>query len=174
MNHLLSRWRRPSIAPHRNATEVVTMKARDIMRWSPTVVTPEEAVSHAAEHMRYEHDACISVVKDKKTMELAGVITARDLATRCLARRHGPDCTVGDHMTPMPLLTVHLDDDISDLLTTMHTAGVRRLPVVSDDGMLLGIVTESAVTEALVLTGWLAPSLSKMPNGMQRGGFVLN
>ena len=150
------------------------MKARDIMRWSPTVVTPEEGVSHAAEHMRYEHDACIPVVKDKKTMELAGMITARDLATRCLARRHGPDCTVGDHMTPMPLLTVHLDDDISDLLNTMHAAGVRRLPVVSDDGMLLGVVTESAVTEALVLTGWLARSPSRMPNGMQRGGFVLN
>ena len=82
------------------------MKVRDIMRWNPTVVTPEEAVSHAAEHMRYEHDACIPVVKDKTTRELAGVITARDLATRCLARRHGPDCTVGDHMTPMPLLTV--------------------------------------------------------------------
>jgi len=136
------------------------MKARDIMRWNPTVVTPEEAVSHAAEHMRYEHDACIPVVKDKTTKELAGVITARDLVTRCLARCHGPECTVGDHMTPMPLLTVHLDDDIGDMLTTMHATRIRRLPVVSDEGVLMGVVTEEALIEAQATNGWLAPRVS--------------
>jgi CBS domain-containing protein len=144
----------------------MTMKARDIMRLNPTVVTPEEVVSHAAEHMRYEYDACIPVVKDKTTMELAGVITARDLATRCLARRHGLNCTVGDHMTPLPLHTVQLDDDLATVSRTMHDTGVRRLPVISPDGMLLGIVTESAVTEALLLTSWLARS-TRMPNGVQ-------
>ena len=144
------------------------MKARDIMRWNPTFVTPTEAVSHAAEHMRYEHDACIPVVKDTKTRELVGVITARDLVTRCLARCHGPDCTVGDHMTPMPLLTVHLDDDIGDMLDTMHTSRVRRLPVVSADGALMGVVTEEALIEVQATSGWLAHMMPVMPNGKLR------
>jgi CBS domain-containing protein len=144
------------------------MKARDIMRWHPTVVMPEEAVSHAAEHMRYEHDACIPVVRDKTGMELVGVITARDLVTRCLARRHGPDCVVGDHMTPMPLLTGHPDDDISDMLNTMHSASIRRIPIVSADGALMGIVTEAALTEAHATSGWLVDMMSGMPNGKLR------
>jgi CBS domain-containing protein len=153
--------------------EVVTMKARDLMHWNPTVVTPDEAASHAAEHMRYEHDACIPVVKDEKGRELVGVITARDLATRCMARCHGMKCTVGDHMTPLPLHTVQLDDDIGTMLHTMQDAGIRRLPVVSSDGILLGVVTESAVTEALMLTDWLARSPARMPNGPPPGRSIL-
>lgn len=125
------------------------MKARDIMRWNPTTVTPDEAVSHAAEHMRYEHDACIPVVKDTTTRVLVGVITARDLATRCMARCHGMGCTVGNHMTPMPLHTVHLDDELEPILHIMHGSEIRRLPVVSEGDVLIGMITEAAVVEAL-------------------------
>jgi CBS domain-containing protein len=148
--------------------EVVTMRARDIMHWNPTVVTPDEGVSHAAEHMRYEHDACIPVVKDEERRELVGVITARDLATRCLARCHGLTCTVRDHMTPLPLHTVQLDDDVGTMLQVMHDAEIRRLPVVSPEGILLGVVTEAAITEALTLTDWLAHSKARTPNGTPR------
>ena len=125
------------------------MKARDIMRWNPTVVTPDEAASHAAEHMRYEHDACIPVVKDTNSRVLVGIITARDLATRCMARGHGTGCKVGDHMTPMPLHTAHIDDELEPVLHLMHGSEIRRLPVVSDGDVLIGVVTESGVLEAL-------------------------
>jgi CBS domain-containing protein len=125
------------------------MKAREIMRWNPAVVTPDEAVSHVAEHMRYEHDACIPVVNNLTSRALVGIITARDLATRCMARCHGAGCTVGDHMTPMPLHTAHLDDDLAALLLVMHGSEIRRLPVVSENDVLIGIITEHAVIEAL-------------------------
>ena len=141
------------------------MKARDIMRWNPAVVTPDKSVSFVAELMRYELDGCIPVVKDATSRHLVGIITARDLATRCLARGHGHECSVGDHMTPAPLHIVHLEDDIGTLLNTMHASGIRRLPVVSDDGMLHGIVTEGAVFEALAASDWLAHSPMKFMNG---------
>ncbi len=127
------------------------MRARDIMRWNPVMVTPDEAVSHAAEHMRYEHDACIPVVKDAASRVLVGIITARDLATRCMARGHEAGCTVGDHMTPMPLHTANPDDEVEPLLHVMHGSEIRRLPVVSDGDVLIGVVTESAIMEALAL-----------------------
>jgi CBS domain-containing protein len=144
------------------------MKARDIMHWNPTVVTPEEAATHAAEHMRYEPDACIPVVEDATSRMLVGVITARDLATRCMARRHGGDCTVGDHMTPLPLHTVHLDDDIGTMLHMMHAAQIRRLPVISTGGVLLGMVTDEGVAEALATAEWASHPFAPMGNGLLR------
>lgn len=141
------------------------MKARDIMRWSPTVVTPDQTVEFVAELMRYELDGCIPVVEDVTTRHLVGVITARDIATRCVARGHGHECSVGDHMTPLPLHTVHLDDDIGRMLNTMHATGIRRLPVVSDDGMLQGIVTEGVLIEALAASDWMAHTPMKLMNG---------
>jgi CBS domain-containing protein len=150
------------------------MKVRDIMRWNPAVVTPNEAVAHAAEHMRYERDACIPVVKDETGRVLVGVITARDIATRCVARRHGADCTVGDHMTPMPLHTVQPDDEIGPMLHVMHGAEIRRLPVVSADGVIMGMVTEAEVAEAvahassLPVRPWHAPSVQPRPRADAR------
>lgn len=137
----------------------VAMKARDVMQWNPAVVTPGETVSHAAEHMRYERDACIPVVRDSASRQLVGVITARDLATRCMARGHGHDCTVGDHMTPMPLHTIGPDDDMHDLLHVMHDHEIRRLPVVDQDGVLCGMVTERDLSETLRAATWLAKTV---------------
>jgi CBS domain-containing protein len=105
--------------------------------------------------MRYERDACIPVVQDARSRELVGVITARDLATRCMARGHGHGCTVGDHMTPVPLHTIGLDDDVQGLLRVMHDFEIRRLPVVDHDGALCGILTEHDLAETLSTAEWL-------------------
>lgn len=128
------------------------MRVHDIMRWNPVMVTPDEAVSHAAEHMRYEHDASLPVAHDQASRVLVGIITARDLATRCMARCHGAGCTVGEHMTPMPLHTASPDDELEPLLHVMHGAEIRRLPVVAEGNVLIGIITESAIMEALALS----------------------
>lgn len=131
------------------------MKARDVMQWNPLAVTASEVVSHAAEQMRYEHDACLPVVQDMRSRRLVGVITARDLVTRCMARCHGLGCRVADHMTPLPLRTAHPEDDAAELLHMMQDAEIRRLPVVDSDGILNGMVTEQDLFEALKSVDWL-------------------
>ena len=52
-------------------------------------------------------------------------------------------------MTPAPLLTVLPDAEISEIVQKMETGEVRRIPVVSDDGMLLGIVAEADIATKL-------------------------
>ena len=42
-------------------------------------------------------------------------------------------------------------DELEPLLHVMHGSEIRRLPVVSDGNVLIGIITESAVIEALAL-----------------------
>ena len=52
-------------------------------------------------------------------------------------------------MTPLPLQTVTPDADVSDIVRLMEQAEVRRVPVVNDDGVLVGIVAEADLVAKL-------------------------
>ena len=54
--------------------------------------------------------------------------------------------TVGEIMA-QELVTGREDDGILDTLQIMRTKGVRRLPIVGEDGGLLGIVTVDDLIE---------------------------
>lgn len=118
------------------------MKARDIMTPQPLVLVPTDEVWKAAEIMRYEDIGCIPVVRNCVIPNLVGLITDRDITIRCVARRHGAGCAIGDHMTPVPLQTVLPDADTSEIVAKMEAAQVRRIPVVDEAGKLVGIVAE--------------------------------
>jgi CBS domain-containing protein len=119
------------------------MLARDLMTSDPSCVTPDDALSAAAEMMRELHVGIIPVVDHRETRRLAGVITDRDIAVRCVARHHEPGCRVRDHMTAHRLHTVHPDADAGDVIALMEAEQVRRVPVVREDGTLVGIIAQA-------------------------------
>lgn len=121
------------------------MKARHVMRHNVSSVFPDDPVAYAAELMHYERDSCVPVVLAGEHPILVGVITARDIAVRCVARQHGHGCLTRDHMTPRPLQTAAPDEDLSSVLMKMEAADVRRIPVISDDGVFLGMIHERDV-----------------------------
>jgi CBS domain-containing protein len=125
------------------------MKARDIMTPKPFVVTPADNVTRAAEIMRYQDIGGVPVVFDPANRRLAGIITDRDIVLRCIARGHHAFCPVSEIMTPLPLQTVVPDADVNEIVRRMEHAEVRRIPVVSDDGILLGIVSEADIATKL-------------------------
>lgn len=125
------------------------MKARDVMTPKPFVVTPTDDVCKAAELMRYENIGAVPVVADPARPHLVGLITDRDITTRCVARGHDSTCLVRDIMTPAPLMTVLPEADVADIVSLMERAEVRRIPVVSDDGLLIGVVAEADLAAKL-------------------------
>lgn len=135
------------------------MKARDIMTVKPFVVTPDDPIAKAAEIMRYEDIGGVPVVDDRARPRLVGLITDRDITVRWVARGHNTSCMVGDVMTPAPLETVGPDADVAEIVEKMECAQVRRIPVVSDDGVLIGIVAEADL--AIKLPSWMALPLRK-------------
>jgi CBS domain-containing protein len=60
----------------------------------------------------------------------------------------GDTITVGDIMAPN-LMTVRESDGVLDALQAMRYRGVRRLPVVGDDGGLRGLVAIDDILEIL-------------------------
>ena len=125
------------------------MKARELMKCCPDVLTPDDSIAAAAELMHYGDDAFVPVVSDPANLVLVGVITARDIVVRCVARHHPLTCQVRDHMTPSPLHTLSPDDDIVDATRMMCDWDVRRIPVVTADGVLMGVIREPDLRRVL-------------------------
>lgn len=117
------------------------MLARDIMTRDPMSVLPSDPIWRAAEMMRYHGIGCTPVVADESTQRVVGVLTDRDIATRCVARKHSTDCRVADHMTATPIHSVLTTDDASRVMQKMEAARVRRVPVLTADGALAGIIS---------------------------------
>jgi CBS domain-containing protein len=71
---------------------------------------------------------------------LVGMITDRDIAIRAVAAGKGPDTVVRDVMTE-DMKYCFEDDEIGDVAANMAALQVRRLPVLSRQKRLVGIVS---------------------------------
>jgi len=69
-----------------------------------------------------------------------GIITDRDIAIRIVAEGRDPTVTAADVMTYDPVV-VAADESIETAAYKMRKHGVRRLPVVTGDGAIAGMVT---------------------------------
>jgi len=119
------------------------MRARDIMTSNPLVVTGEDTISHAAEIMRDAEVGIVPVVDDREHRRLIGVLTDRDIAVRCVSHKHVPACDVRLHMSGDHLHTVAPDDDVDRVIEAMAHDQVRRIPVVAEDGRLIGMISQA-------------------------------
>jgi CBS domain-containing protein len=132
------------------------MNARDLMTPHPHVVAADESISRAARLMRDFELGCLPVVDDRSTMKLSGIITDRDLVTRCLAGSPSGEARIGDHMTAAPLATIPPDAALAEVGGMMTRHGLRRL-LVTDRGKLVGIISSTDLARKI---GWLP-----LPNG---------
>lgn len=140
------------------------MKVRDIMTESVIQIDPAESVEVAARTLTQYNIGILPVCgKDGK---LCGVVTDRDLVTRCLASGRQPGKTpVRDVMTGR-VLTVQPDMDSGVAAHLMGRQQVRRLPVV-DAGKLCGMVSlgdlakqEESVMDAADALGDISDNIS--------------
>ncbi|OLD92097.1 MAG: inosine-5-monophosphate dehydrogenase [Alphaproteobacteria bacterium 13_1_20CM_4_65_11] len=135
------------------------MKIRDVMTRTAQLTSPDDTLRHAAQMMK-ECDCGVLPVADGD--RLVGMITDRDIAVRGIADGKGPDTKVRDVMTDEVMYCFD-DDGIQQVCQNMAEIQVRRLPVVSRDKRLVGIVSLSDLAKkeanaAKALRGIARPS----------------
>jgi CBS domain-containing protein len=113
------------------------MIVRDVMSRTVQTVTPETTIKEAARMMAEADVGALPVAAGDR---LAGMVTDRDMVVRATAIGKGPETTVGEVMTSN-VLYCHEDEDIGHVSRNMGENQVRRLPVVSVDKRLVGIVS---------------------------------
>ena len=111
-----------------------------------------EGVAEAAARMRAEHVGDLIVVEQRAGRRVpVGILTDRDIVVAVIAKRVSPDeVTVGEAMTA-ELLKVHKDSGIEHALSEMRRAGVRRAPVVDENGDLVGVLSIDDVIDHLAV-----------------------
>ena len=105
-------------------------------------VQRDATVLHAAVLMRQHHVGDVVVIENRKNKTVPiGIVTDRDIVVELVATEL--DCnviTVGDIIITK-LIVVKDSAGVFEAIQLMVNKGVRRLPVVDDDGGLVGIIT---------------------------------
>jgi predicted transcriptional regulator len=116
------------------------MKVKTLMQRDVAVSGPADSLSAAA-HLMWDHDCGFAPVVDPETEALVGAVTDRDICMAALMTGTpiGKLC-VRDVMSS-PCLSCHEDDDLSVAHTLMRQHQVRRLPVVAEADVVIGILT---------------------------------
>ena len=82
----------------------------------------------------------------------AGIVTERDVITKCLAKGLDPKKTIIASIMSSPLVSVEPDSLVSDAAKLMVSKMIRRLPVI-DQGELRGMVTATDMIRDVVSKG---------------------
>lgn len=114
------------------------MKLKDIMSQTVIKIHPQESVAVAA-RLLANHNIGVLPVCDRDG-KLCGVVTDRDLVTRCIASNRSPlETRVQDIMTGR-LVTASPNMDVAVAAYLMGREQIRRLPIL-DNGQLCGMVS---------------------------------
>jgi CBS domain-containing protein len=107
-------------------------------------------VVECAKLMRTHHVGDVVVVENHPGgRRPVGIVTDRDIVVEVVAANVMPDTlTIGDIMGP-ELVTVLESEGVFEVIRYMRAKGVRRVPVISKEGSLLGIVTLDDLLELL-------------------------
>src|SRR5262245_26311218 len=127
-------FRSGEIEPQVREVEIVKRTQHGIIR-DPWSISPNASLDDAAALMTRTRVGTLVVVDESR--RLAGLLTERDM--RFVAR---PGSRVADRMTPRAALVVHegpIDPDVAERV--MIERKIKKLPLVTADGKLLGLVT---------------------------------
>ena len=114
------------------------MKLREIMTDCVVRIHPEESVAVAARTLaRYNVGALPVCGGDGR---LCGVVTDRDLVTRCIASNRAPNATPVREVMSANVIWAAPDMDAAAASQLMARRQIRRLPVL-ENGRLCGMVS---------------------------------
>ena len=117
---------------------------REAMTSNPQAISPETTAGEAAQLMKSEDVGALPIVAGDR---LAGVVTDRDLALRVLGEGKSRDTAVSE-IASKDLVTVDPGQSLEEAARLMAEHQVRRLPVVEEDGRLVGVLAQADVAQA--------------------------
>jgi CBS domain-containing protein len=135
-------------------------RIQEVMTSDPRSVSPDAPVADASRIMRDEDTGIVPIVEDGK---LIGTITDRDIVVRLIAESRDASSAIVRDIASTDLVTVDPQQDLDEALRLMAQHQVRRLPVVEEDGRLVGILSQADVAREAQdkQTGELVEEISK-------------
>jgi diguanylate cyclase (GGDEF)-like protein len=119
------------------------------MNTNPISVKADCCIKTAVPLMSSAGCSCLIIVDEEKPI---GIVTERDITQlfcRMLDDSHYPEHPISEVMTSSPIC-VQEDSLINDALALSRSRRLRHLPVIKDDGKLVGVVTQTNLVDTYV------------------------
>ena len=114
------------------------MKIREVMSNPVIRISPEENLSVASRTLQHYNIGALPVCG--RDGRLCGMITDRDIVTRCLAAGKAPEQTLVRDVMTQSVSVVRPDMETETAAALMSSKQIRRLPVM-ENGKLCGFVS---------------------------------
>src|ERR671930_2634572 len=115
---------------------------RDAMTGNPCSIDADKTVAYAAKMMKDEDVGLAPIVQGD---QLIGTVTDRDIAVRVVAERKDPSSTTVQQIMTKQIVTIDPQQSLDEALRLMAQHQVRRLPVVEEDGRLVGVLAQADI-----------------------------
>ena len=116
-----------------------------VMTKNPTCCQPSDSVMKVAQWMKRENIGSIPVIENDETRKLVGIVTDRDLALKIVGQGADPKSVQVEEVMTHKLVTCRPEDDIQRALDKMSEHQLRRIPIVNNEKMILGIISQADV-----------------------------
>ena len=135
--------------------------ARDVMTPDPAYCSATATLDLVAKMMVQNNCGEIPIVNTAN--HPIGVVTDRDIVCRVVAEGKNPTAYPAESCMTTPVVTVRANASLEDVIATMETHQIRRVPVVDEDGACIGIVAQAdiAAMEPPRKTGELVSQISR-------------
>jgi len=118
----------------------------DLMTRKVSYVEPETKVRNAIKQMETEKISCLVVTEGDWPV---GILTERDIVNSCSrwSGSGGATIKVADIMSA-PLVTLTDSASLHDVLDLTEQKSIRHIPVLTQNGSLAGIITQTDIVKA--------------------------
>lgn len=120
------------------------MKVKELMTKAVTALTSNMSLADAAKIMRQENLGALPVTADGF---LIGILTDRDITTRCVATGQDPSCVAVGEICTKGAVWISPEHSVTEAARRMARQKVRRLPVLHQ-GRLIGIISLADIARA--------------------------
>jgi CBS domain-containing protein len=115
---------------------------REVMSSKVCAIDGDKPVAYAAKMMKEEDVGLAPIVEGDR---LVGTLTDRDIVVRVVAEGKDPQTVTAREVASTRPVTIDPQQDLDEALRLMASNQIRRLPVVEQDGRLVGVLAQADV-----------------------------
>jgi len=119
-------------------------RVKDAMTSNPCTIDADQTVEYAARMLKQENVGLAPVVEGNR---LVGTLTDRDIVVRVVAEGRDPKTVKTREVASKDIVTIDPEQDLDEALRLMASHQVRRLPVVEEDGRVVGVLAQADVAQ---------------------------
>jgi len=129
---------------------------KEVMTRDVCTASKDESLLDASRKMLEFGVGSVIIVEDGRPI---GIVTERDILKKVVARNRVPSRVKLKEIMSSPLITIKPTTSLREAADIMRKRGIRRLPIIDDNGNLVGIITDNDILSVAIDLGEFAALL---------------